>query len=53
MENKEKKEYEKPKVTRIKLDARTAVLGICKTSGAGGPLSYGCETVSPCDSAGS
>jgi len=54
MENKEKKTYEKPKVTRIKLDARTAVLGICKTSGAGGPLSYGCVPLGePCDAAGS
>ena len=49
-----KKTYEKPKVTRIKLDARTAVLGICKTSGGGGPLAYGCEPVGgPCDSFGS
>jgi len=53
MEEKEKKKYEKPKVTRIKLDARTAVLGICKTSGAGGPNSYGCEVVGPCEDAGS
>ena len=54
MDNKEKKTYEKPEVTRIKLDARTAVLGICKTTGAGGPNAYGCEVLgSPCDSAGS
>jgi hypothetical protein len=54
MDNKEKKTYEKPRITRIKLDARTAVLGICKTSGAGGPAAYGCEVVGvPCDSAGS
>jgi hypothetical protein len=54
MESKEKKKYEKPKVTRIKLDARTAVLGVCKTSGAGGPFAYGCEEYSsPCDSPGS
>ena len=54
MDTKEKKTYEKPKITRIKLDARTAVLGICKTSGAGGPNAYGCEVAYvPCDSAGS
>ena len=43
MENKEKKKYDKPKVTRIKLDAKTAVLSICKTAGAGGPGAYGCN----------
>ena len=54
MDKTEKKTYEKPKITRIKLDARTAVLGICKTSGAGGPNAYGCEVLgAPCDSAGS
>jgi hypothetical protein len=35
--------YEKPKVTRIKLDARCAVLGFCKTGGTGGPVRPGCE----------
>ena len=54
MEKTDKKQYEKPKITRIKLDARTAVLGICKTSGAGGPDAYGCEVLgAPCDSPGS
>ena len=54
MDNKEKKTYEKPEITRIKLDARTAVLGICKTSGAGGPNAYGCEVLgAPCTDAGS
>ncbi len=55
MEEKEKKPYEKPKVTRINLDARTAVLGICKTSGAGGPVLPGCvDAVSdPCLAQGS
>ena len=37
MDNIKKKKYVKPKVTRNKLDAKTAVLGICKTTGAGGP----------------
>lgn len=42
MDKEEKKKYEKPKVTRIKLDAKTAVLGVCKTAGVGGPASPGC-----------
>ena len=42
MDKEEKKPYKKPKVTRINLDARTAVLGICKTTGAGGPAEPGC-----------
>ena len=54
MEEKEKKKYEKPRVTRIKLDARTAVLAICKTTGVGGPGGYGCEVYgAPCQDAGS
>jgi hypothetical protein len=54
MDNTEKKQYEKPKVTRIKLDAKTAVLGICKTSGAGGPVADGCMPLgSPCSDQGS
>ena len=32
-----KKEYEKPKVTRITLDAKCAVLGFCKGAAGGGP----------------
>ena len=39
---KTKKKYEKPKITRIKLDATTAVLAACKTSGAFGPGGVGC-----------
>ena len=52
---KEKKPYEKPKITRIKLDAKTAVLGVCKTAGAGGPSGIGgCEVFSaPCSDFGS
>jgi hypothetical protein len=54
MDNTEKKQYEKPKVTRIKLDAKTAVLGICKTTGAGGPVADGCMPLgSPCSDQGS
>jgi len=40
---KQKRKYEKPEVTKIKLDARTAVLGVCKTAGSsGGPTGANC-----------
>ena len=42
---KTKKKYEKPKITKIKLDAKTAVLGVFKTSGMGGPGGMGCQTL--------
>jgi hypothetical protein len=44
MDTKPKKKYEKPKITRIKLDAKTAVLSVCKTSGVFGPGKTGCLT---------
>ena len=37
-----KKEYEKPEVTRITLDAKCAVLGFCKGTGGAGPAQTGC-----------
>jgi hypothetical protein len=37
-----KKPYVKPAVTRIKLDAKCAVLGFCKGSGLGGPGGGNC-----------
>ena len=37
MEKDKKKKYEKPKVTKINLDAECAVLGFCKTTGSLGP----------------
>jgi hypothetical protein len=38
-----KKEYEKPKVTRIQLDAKCAILGFCKQVSIGsGPAAPGC-----------
>ena len=55
-DNNQKKKYEKPQVTRIKLDARTAVLGFCKASGQGGPVMPGCVDgggSDPCNEAGS
>lgn len=51
-----KKKYEKPKVTRITLDAKCAVLGFCKQASTGsGPAVTGCTDGigSPCLSQGS
>jgi len=49
MEIKKRKKYVKPKVTKIKLDAKCAVLGGCKISGEAGPSGSGCESLSiPC-----
>ncbi len=47
--------YEKPKVTRIRLDARCAVLGFCKTTGGNGPALTGCQDAffDPCSGSGS
>jgi hypothetical protein len=41
-ENQNKKKYEKPQVTRIRLDAKCAVLGFCKSASFGGPVVAGC-----------
>lgn len=41
---KQKKKYIKPKITRIRLDAKTAVLNGCKfSSGPGGPRNSNCR----------
>jgi len=56
MQEEKKKKYEKPKLTRIRLDAKCAVLGFCKTSGKAGPgvgAGAGCSPGIPCDSVGS
>jgi hypothetical protein len=52
---KKKKEYEKPKVTRITLDAKCAVLGFCKGAAGGGPVVGLCVDVlgSACVTTGS
>ena len=42
---KEKKKYAKPEIKKIKLDAKTAVLSVCKTAGHFGPGTGTCETV--------
>jgi len=51
-----KKEYEKPEVTRVALDAKCAVLGFCKQLTTGtGPGALGCSDGfgSPCQTNGS
>jgi hypothetical protein len=56
MEEKKKKAYEKPKLTRIVLDAKCAVLGFCKgAGGVAGPALPGCQDAfgSPCSDSGS
>jgi len=54
MEKNQKKKYEKPTVKKIRLDAKTAVLGFCKTTAIVGPSGPGCGVPGPgCSSAGS
>jgi len=53
MRKKVKKPYEKPKVTRITLDAKTAVLGFCKNYGSVGPGWTDCNAPAYCSAAGS
>jgi hypothetical protein len=53
MEEKQKKKYEKPTVKKIKLDAKTAVLGFCKNPGFIGPSGMDCGQAAPCGSPGS
>ena len=42
MSQSEKKRYEKPTLRKVKLDAKCAVLGFCKTTGKIGPGNPGC-----------
>jgi hypothetical protein len=54
MSENKKKKYRKPEVKKIKLDAKTAVLGFCKTGGQVGPIGTGCGLPFPaCRSGGS
>jgi len=48
-----KKEYEKPRLTRISLDAKCAVLGFCKTDGSTGPGTPNCFPPGLCKGRGS
>jgi hypothetical protein len=50
METKKRKKYVKPKVTKIQLDAKCAVLGGCKISGEDGPMATGCGSPLGCNS---
>jgi hypothetical protein len=55
MMKKEKKKYTKPEIKKIKLDAKTAVLAVCKTANIGGPSGVGCgpPVFQPCQGPGS
>ena len=45
MQKQKKKKYVKPKITKIKLDAKTAVLAACKVhhGGTDGPMNVNCQ----------
>jgi len=50
----DKKEYKKPEVKRVSLDAKCAVLAFCKTGGSLGPDDMHCGVPNPpCSSEGS
>jgi hypothetical protein len=51
----EKKKYIKPEIKKIKLDAKTAVLAVCKTAGGTGPEGGNCgpPIFQPCQENGS
>jgi hypothetical protein len=55
MDTKIKKKYQRPKITRISLDAKTAVLAVCKTDAKFGPGKTGCKNHlgNNCNQAGS
>lgn len=53
MEEKKKKKYIKPELTKIKLDAKCAVLGFCKINGGNGPNGANCGNPLSCFSQGS
>jgi len=54
LEKTKKKEYKKPEVKRVSLDAKCAVLAFCKASGSLGPDGDGCGLpVPPCAGPGS
>ena len=47
-----KKEYKKPEVKRVSLDAKVAVLALCKNNGRLGPDGADCSIPSPPPCAG-
>ncbi|HUN88095.1 MAG TPA: hypothetical protein VMU28_04865 [Terriglobales bacterium] len=48
-----KKQYEAPQLTKVSLRPEEAVLGACKISGSGGPISNNSCTASLCRNIGS
>ena len=48
--DKKKKKYSKPDIKKIRLDAKTAVLGFCKTGSDAGPSVFGCSGLGGADS---
>ncbi len=51
---KKKKKYVKPNITKVKLDAKCAVLGYCKNNSFTGPNSFNCGIpVANCFTSGS
>ncbi|MGD8765331.1 MAG: hypothetical protein PVG87_23700 [Desulfobacteraceae bacterium] len=55
MDSKIKKKYQRPTITKIDLDAKTAVLAVCKIDGKFGPGKSGCKNImeNPCNQIGS
>ena len=53
MEENKKKPYEKPRLTKIKLDPQCAVLGFCKNTSATGPRGSACGFPFVCRAPGS
>jgi hypothetical protein len=54
MKRKVKKKYEKPMVTKVGLEAKISVLGLCKTTNQTGPPTIsGCVVGVPCSELGS
>ena len=47
-ETTQKKCYAKPSVSEVKLRPEEAVLGNCKISGSGGPISTSCDSPTAC-----
>jgi hypothetical protein len=54
MDKQSKKNYDSPKVTKVRLDDKTAVLATgCKTTGTFGPLALDCALPGGCEAEGS
>jgi len=53
MEENKKKPYERPMLTKVKLDPQCAVLGFCKNQNTYGPRSGACGSFFRCSAMGS